>query len=259
MKSCAGPGGDRRRAWEGSLAALRRSTAPNTFLKYVASAATPQVIQSDVDEALRLMRMSKVGGNELWSMGVTWRVTSPRHVRFWKRLPDFQRTIQNHVERTIQTTLASCWHPRVGELGRRTTDESHLPQSCFLSSTLHTHISTPRAVPHTQSSLATEIEHVRREDNISVCYKLIREEAARAGGGGGAAAAGEVTVGWARILEITSKYNISREDILSCIQVRAADGKGWAWLGAGALRPTGDDRHDLRAEPCSQQETIGMT
>jgi len=58
----------------------------------------------------------------------------------------------------------------------------------------------------------------RREDPVSLCYRLVREEARRLAAQGGARGAGSVEVPFTRITELTAKYNISHDEIRACIQ-----------------------------------------
>lgn len=74
-----------------------------------------------------------------------------------------------------------------------------------------------RLMRMSKASLDSDSEPHRREDNVSVCYKLIREEAHRmmsnlAGG------SEDVAIPLSRIMEITSKFNLTREDVLQCIR-----------------------------------------
>mmetsp|Transcript_25472 Transcript_25472/g.55379 ORF Transcript_25472/g.55379 Transcript_25472/m.55379 type:complete len:729 (+) Transcript_25472:157-2343(+) len=67
-----------------------------------------------------------------------------------------------------------------------------------------------RLMKMSKSSLSSDSEPTRREDPVSLCYRLIREEAQKQVGDG--------VVPYARIQEITAKYSLTRDDIMNCIQ-----------------------------------------
>ena len=73
-----------------------------------------------------------------------------------------------------------------------------------------------RLMRMSKASLDSDSEPHRREDNVSICYKLIREEAHRMVST--QAGAEEIAIPLSRIMEITSKFNLTREDVLKCIK-----------------------------------------
>ncbi|KAJ9507934.1 hypothetical protein QJQ45_021173 [Haematococcus lacustris] len=58
----------------------------------------------------------------------------------------------------------------------------------------------------------------RREDSVSLCYRLIREEARRQRTRQGPTGDASIEVPYSRIVELTAKYNIKAEEIRACIQ-----------------------------------------
>ncbi|GAX82599.1 hypothetical protein CEUSTIGMA_g10025.t1 [Chlamydomonas eustigma] len=74
-----------------------------------------------------------------------------------------------------------------------------------------------RLMRMSKASLNSDVELQRRDDPVSICYRLIKEEAMRMVSSG-KSSSDATAVTFSRIQELTAKHNLSRDDILQCLE-----------------------------------------